>query len=326
MRAPILLFGLPRSGTTWVGKMFDSHPQTLYRHEPDSVRRLSVPLFPELANRSVYAGEIQQLVANMPSMREVKVVGKMPLFPKTYLTTSAFTMKRAGIVSAKLLGRVNGGRNVPFLARAERSGNGRIVWKSIESLGRLGLVLEALRDAVAIHLLRNPCGYISSVLRGEAAHNFVDNRPSSDDYGLLKMLLATVPARRYGLTLDALRELSPEERLAWRWVLINEKAVDDGSTGGRVKVVSYDALCRDPEGVGRDMFAFVGLNWDAQTARFVAQSTRSNELGYYSVFKDPLRVATRWREELEPAAIERIMGVVAKSWLFERWFTDELPG
>ena len=33
--APILLFGMPRSGTTWLGKIFDSHPQVLYRHEPD---------------------------------------------------------------------------------------------------------------------------------------------------------------------------------------------------------------------------------------------------------------------------------------------------
>ena len=43
-----LVFGLPRSGTTWLGKIFDSHPMTLYRHEPDSVERISgVPLLPD---------------------------------------------------------------------------------------------------------------------------------------------------------------------------------------------------------------------------------------------------------------------------------------
>ena len=41
----ILLFGQPRSGTTWIGKIFDSHPDTLYRHEPDSGSALkSIPL------------------------------------------------------------------------------------------------------------------------------------------------------------------------------------------------------------------------------------------------------------------------------------------
>ena len=325
MKPPILLFGLPRSGTTWVGKIFDSHPQTLYRHEPDSVRRLSMPLFPEPNDAPVYAEQVRTLLAEMPQMRESKVVGKMPLFPKAYLSSPAFALKRAGILGAKAVGRVSSGFPVPFLPRAERAGRGRIVWKSIESLGRLGAILEILDDAVAIHLMRHPCGYISSVLRGEAAHTFVDNRPSSDDYGLMEMLLSSVSAGKYGLTLDVLRELTPEERLAWRWVLINEKAIEDTAEGGRAKAVSYDALCRDPAGVGREMFDFVGLDWDAQTARFVAQSTASEDSSYYSVFKDPLRAAMRWREELAPDAIKRIMTVVAKSPLGEAWFADDLP-
>ena len=45
LRAPILLFGMPRSGTTWLGKIFDSHPLVLYRHEPDTWQRLTdVPI------------------------------------------------------------------------------------------------------------------------------------------------------------------------------------------------------------------------------------------------------------------------------------------
>ena len=48
MRTPLLLFGLPRSGTTWLGKIFDSHPDTLYWHEPDSVWRLPGSLLPDV--------------------------------------------------------------------------------------------------------------------------------------------------------------------------------------------------------------------------------------------------------------------------------------
>src|SRR5215472_7584402 len=32
----VLLLGAPRSGTTWLGKIFDSHPNVLYRNEPDT--------------------------------------------------------------------------------------------------------------------------------------------------------------------------------------------------------------------------------------------------------------------------------------------------
>lgn len=35
----VLILGAPRSGTSWLAKMFDSHPDVLYRHEPDTVRR-----------------------------------------------------------------------------------------------------------------------------------------------------------------------------------------------------------------------------------------------------------------------------------------------
>ena len=38
---PILILGAPRSGTTWLAKIIDSHPDVLYRHEPDAADALS---------------------------------------------------------------------------------------------------------------------------------------------------------------------------------------------------------------------------------------------------------------------------------------------
>src|ERR1700712_4231116 len=35
----IFIFSSPRSGSTWLAKAFDSHPDTLYLHEPDIVDR-----------------------------------------------------------------------------------------------------------------------------------------------------------------------------------------------------------------------------------------------------------------------------------------------
>ena len=59
----IVILGAPRSGTTWLAKIFDSHPQVTYLHEPDTViRHASLPrvyrdseiprYFAELRNQS----------------------------------------------------------------------------------------------------------------------------------------------------------------------------------------------------------------------------------------------------------------------------------
>ena len=43
----LLLVGMARSGTSWIGKIFDSQPTTLYKHEPD--RSIpDVPMIPRL--------------------------------------------------------------------------------------------------------------------------------------------------------------------------------------------------------------------------------------------------------------------------------------
>jgi hypothetical protein len=43
----VLVLGSPRSGTTWLAKIFDSHPGVLYRHEPDQLTASEPGLPPE---------------------------------------------------------------------------------------------------------------------------------------------------------------------------------------------------------------------------------------------------------------------------------------
>jgi len=85
MNGPILIFGLPHSGTTWIGKLFDSHPDTLYRHEPDSVYRLAIPLFPDKSEALRYQQELEKHVATLPGMRSAKLRVSSRWFPKTII-------------------------------------------------------------------------------------------------------------------------------------------------------------------------------------------------------------------------------------------------
>lgn len=315
MKPCILIFGMPRSGTTWIGKLFDSHPDTLYRHEPDSIRKLDMPLFPEKDDMPRYREMLETFVGALPRMRSPEVVGKQPLFPKSYQSAAGLGAYRASVMAAKLGSRVR--RHFPCLYRptAEKSDNARLVWKSIESPGRLGCSIDALPTARGIHLLRHPCGYVASVLRGQASHQFEGGTRDLDDRWLLTLLMSTAAAKKLHVTVDDLARLTPEERLAWRWVLTQEKILADIGGSSRVLSVRYEDVCAKPMEMTQRMFQFVELDWQTQTERFVFASTNTSSSSYYSVFKHPQASAERWRSELSPDVIERIRRVLRRSTL-----------
>ncbi|MGE0810745.1 MAG: sulfotransferase [Immundisolibacter sp.] len=306
----VLLFGLPRSGTTWIGKIFDSHPQTLYLHEPDSWGRLNwLPMFPEGAVDPADRQRIDAFVATLPGAREAKVRASTPVFAKAYWGAVGNRAFLASVWSAKLLARLAGECPLPWVGRAGHSPTVQPVWKSIESLGRLRWLLAALPAARAIHLLRHPAGFVASVLRGESAGKFTAADPASEDFGLYEILAATAPARRRGLDLPAFKAMHPVERLAWRWVIYNEAALAP-DLPDRCLPMPYENVCREPQAMTRRMFEFVGLEWAAQTECFISNSTRADKDNYYSVFKDPLKSANKWRDSLPADVVARIRAVV----------------
>lgn len=82
---PVLIFGLPRSGTTWLAKIFDSHPDTLYRHEPDHILRGAHLPFActaaEARRRTEDARAYAQALLNLST---AKTAGSIPVFSKRY--------------------------------------------------------------------------------------------------------------------------------------------------------------------------------------------------------------------------------------------------
>ena len=260
----ILLFGMPRSGTTWLGKVFDSHPRTLYRHEPDSFGTLNaMPLFPQLQDAEQYGQLLKQFVDTLPETRSARVTGKLPQFPKAYQGPVAFQVRKMGLLASKVLGRVTGAElPLPVMANRGYNGDAWLVWKSIESLGRLGVIASLLPECHAVHILRHPCGYVSSILRGESQGQLGGDVPSSDDYGIYDLLLRTAEAGARDLTLDGLRALHPVERLAWRWVIYNEKAMNDCADLPAYTRIRYEDLCSEPLFGYQTLFAATGLPWD----------------------------------------------------------------
>ncbi len=315
-RPVILLFGMPRSGTTWIGKIFDSHPETLYRHEPDSYLPLEgVPLLIS-GEGETYSEQLRRYVIRLIGCRAPVVTTKRPLFRKRYLPLHRDLAYRTSVYLSVAFGRLDRRFQLAtFNPLGGRKGNDiALVWKSIESLGRLGAFSGCLPFCRGVHIVRHPCGYVNSILKGEEQARFFNEIRASEGYRVFEKLLRTETGRGYGLTLEGLKALTPIERLAWRWVLFNEHAMRETAARENCMTVRYEDLCLDPEGVTRQLFVFCGLEWNRQTAAFLRRSTQGKDgASYYGVVRDPRQAAFQWREQLNEEQIEAVHSVTRAS-------------
>ncbi|HKY09650.1 MAG TPA: sulfotransferase [Candidatus Binatia bacterium] len=314
IRAYTLLCGMPRSGTTWLGKIFDSHPETLYRHEPDSGKVLrSVPLVASIADRDAYRSFLREFIKGLPALRTVRVAGSLPVFPKRYYTPAHLQLRRLAIGASRAAELCHANLPVIDLIDYEKIAGLHIVWKSIESMGRIGVLAHAAPECRIIVLLRHPCGYIASVLNGEDGNQFCGATTSGEDFPVFEMLLQRSPHKDRNPRLEDLRAMSTVERLAWRWLLYNEIALADIDGVEHGSAVRYEDLCFDPVHTARDLLHRAGLDWHPQVEHFIARSTGRSSARYYSVFKNPHESAMKWRRQLSAGSIAVIMSVVSKS-------------
>ena len=140
----VILCGLPRSGTTWLGKLFDSSPHTLYRHEPDSLEQLDwLPLYVE---EDVYDGQrkIQEYVQRISRISDPKVSASMPIFKKIYMSPVKQILVDQTLRLTKVFSNLGIANCVPSYCVPNDSSNYQLVWKSIESAGRLGFFASML--------------------------------------------------------------------------------------------------------------------------------------------------------------------------------------
>lgn len=306
-RVPFIM-SAARSGSTWLGKVFDSHPDVLYLHEPDVVDRGTdkLPVWFENAPTAAQIEAAGAYVDGLLSARSVRATGTRPHFPKSYRGSVGDAGRRGVIYAAKALERAGLGKqaqriHVPDFAATSRPK--RLAVKSVSALGRAEAIVRARGDVIhPILLVRNPCAYVASQLRGMALGVMEADAPPGP-------LLNTRAARRLGVREKVLAAKDEAEKIAWNWLLMNAEAFAAiGTLGGTT--VFYESLMQDPLGEAKRLFAAVGLPWAPETEAFLTRSWKEDG-SYYSVFRNPETSVNRWRTELGDDTIARIAAITA---------------
>lgn len=294
---PIFILGSPRSGTTWLGKIFDSHPEVRYIHEPEiAFPPVDVPVFtPE---GGTYAADMQRYIDWWCRSWHPRSRASVPAFAKAYATgwhgRKAFihTARAAYHVLDQWL-RLPG--VWPPLTDVQ---NGQPVIKGVNLLGRVPALLAACPEARIIHLVRNPCAQVASVLRG------------SDDNIAVSALPSSTYADKVGLTRQRLERADNVERAAWKWVCFNEDVLtlDDR----RIRTVPYEQIVHSTLECVSGLFAFAGLTFDDACQRFIMQERcGGGSRARYSLKRDPQAAVSGWRAEL-PASAQATIRKIAQ--------------
>jgi sulfotransferase family protein len=279
----IFLLGSPRSGTSWLGNIFDSHPDTLYRHEPDTISRGDYPVISD----KVFLAEATQHLSTLPHVRNIKAAGSRPVFRKAYLSYRQWLVRKSIIYAAKGLGAYVPAAaqiHVPDFVDVDEC---QVTIKSVSLLGRVKSISKVFPDARFVLIVRHPCGHIDSILRGRS-QGFL---PSEIPLGFTDLDLA----RHYGIDRADLESAAPHIRAAWRWAILNENAMRELPN---LEIVVYEELCQDALKVTTSLFEKVGLSISTQTEAFILQSTASDGT-YFQTFRDPMKAANRWKSQFE---------------------------
>jgi hypothetical protein len=311
----ILIVGSPRSGTTWLAKLLDSHPVTLYRHEPDSVLPpLDIPAFVLEEEVPAYRARAAEYLGKIVDVRNIKANGSLPMFPKAFRGCLRQAAYRGCVYGVRLAALALGYRafvrrvRVPDLIPDHARRDIQYVVKSVQSLNRSRLFLEADPRLKLLYIIRHPCGFVSSLLRGV--------RSGAMRANVFPDQLARLPeAAKYGLTEERIRGMALERQLACRWMLTNERTLNETRGMENWRLVFFEELCREPLTVTREVMAFCGLSWTAETEAFIRrlEALPERRERYYQVMRSPRIQAQKWKSEMTADQIGAVLELVGDS-------------
>ncbi|MDQ4094727.1 MAG: sulfotransferase [Actinomycetota bacterium] len=306
MSNPVLIVGVPRSGTTWVGRVLEHTDGVTFIGEPDSEHKEPFALrakrglgrFPLLApGDSVPAYEALwdlALAGRSPSRSPIERAGRFLVRGAAVPAIHRAVDPRA----PRSTGRLALVRRLAHRPSTPANGD-HVVVKSVFVPLALDWLLSRRPDVATVVVERNPYNVVSSWL----AMGFIpfpwheDKR--LDDLVLGPLGLPPLPSNP-----------SPVEEIAWQVGVLSSVLRDVARKHPSIQLVTHEDLCRAPETLYKEVCHRAGLVWTETTQDYLANSNVPGT-GY-----EPKRVAAeqpdKWRKRLTQHQVEEITKVLGE--------------
>lgn len=318
-----LIAGTGRSGSSWLGKLFDSSPCVFYKHEPDNVA--SKPWFREIPSRldpdpenDRYAPRFAHALEESFWHHSVLMI-RPPEFSKSFLRERPWQVLNLGLRALRKVRlphqptlRIPG-----WMLRGDLS-SVHYAWKSVTSNLRLCWIHRHFPRMRLVLIVRHPGGYLNSWMRGARYEGW----SGFGDRNRLDPVVLPFPLPEQERFADVYRNGTAFERELVYWIVANETPLLSLADSGALKLVIYEDLCRRPEAVLRDVFDYCGIRLEEQTRQFAEASTSRHDTRYHAVFKDPSRTAWRWREDLDRGQHRTLERLLRQTSLADLWAKD----
>ena len=316
----VFLAGAGRSGTTWLARLLDASPTVLYKHEPDNIDR--APWFRGIPSRldatdenDSYRDRFAKALEEAFWSHSLQFINR-PEFPKMILRNPAWRVANYALRAWRKagLGERPSFRIPRWIFRKDPRGVDLVV-KSVVSNLRLAWIRRHFPEFRLVLIIRHPCGYLSSWMRGAAHHGWTG-------FGERSRLDGTIlpfPRPEHEKYAKVYESGGHFERELIYWIIANETPFLELAGDPAFKAVIYEELCAQPEKVVREVYEHSGIPFDEQTRRFVEASTARHLPDFHGVFKNPKIVANRWRGELTPEHINTVERYLAGTSLADMW-------
>lgn len=286
---PVLVTGMPRSGTTWLARLLASAPGTaMTGREPMNPHRRQYALAGTLRGWTELAA---------PSPRQERALRR------AYRGRTPFVFGRYG--------RRQWAAPAPWT---------RVIVKDPYAMLSIATVAR-VTSASTVLVFRHPAAALVSYRR-------MGWQPSLDEVRAVQHAhTRNHSGTSAALPVPAAGELDQAETIARFWSALYEIALDHAAESGDLVIVSHEELSGTGAPAARCLFDRLGLRWSDEAAAEMARESaaaraaehQTREL--HQLDRAPMAVATAWRDQLDPHdldIVERVSGSVHRRLLDAR--------